>query len=88
MGNVIVCASIPNDAQVRGAFGKKCRTNKAIITDVIGDFGGESVGISMWDNTTTYFAGDEVFIEDFDLSDEECSTGFHFFCTRQEAENY
>ena len=32
--------------------------------------------------------GDEVVIEDFDKSFEECSTGFHFFCTREQAENY
>jgi hypothetical protein len=24
----------------------------------------------------------------FDISDEECSTGYHFFCTREEAEAY
>ena len=88
IAGVIVVAEIPGDAQVRGAVGKKCRTNKAVIKDVIGEFAGEKVGISIYDKKTTYFVGDEIFIEDFDLSDEECSTGFHFFCTREEAENY
>lgn len=32
--------------------------------------------------------GDEIEIDNFDLSDEECSTGFHFFCTKELAENY
>ena len=88
VGGVIICASIPKDAEVRGQKGGKCRTNHAIITKVIGDFCGEPVGISMWDKATTYYEGDEIFIEEFDLSDEECSTGFHFFCTKAAAEKY
>jgi hypothetical protein len=88
VGDVIVCATIPNDAQVRGRAGGKCRTNKALITEVIGTFAGEPVGISLWDKTTTYYVGDEIEIENFNLSDRECSAGFHFFCTREEAERY
>ena len=87
-GNVIVVAEIPADAQVRGKFGSKCRTNKAKIVDIIGDFAGEKVGISTWDRTTTYFVDDDVEIDNFDMSDEECSTGFHFFCTIEEAKRY
>ncbi len=85
---VLICATIPIDAHVRGSHGRKCRASKAIITDVIGSICGESVGISKYDGRTTYYAGDEVEIEDFDFSDEECAAGFHFFCTREEAENY
>ena len=59
-----------------------------IITGVIGDICGEPVGISIWDKKTSYYAGDEVYIDDFDFSDEECSKGFHFFCTLEEANNY
>lgn len=88
VGDVIVCATIPKDAQVRGEFGCKCRANKAVIKEIIGSFCGESVGISVYDRTTTYFVGDEVEIEDFDMSDEECSTGFHFFYTLDTAKNY
>lgn len=88
VADVIVVAEIPADAQVRGRFGRKCRANKAIIKQVIGDFCGENVGISIYDRTTTYYAGDVVEIEDFDLSNEECSSGFHFFCTRDEVERY
>ena len=88
LGDVIVCAEIPNNAQIRGSYGSKCRTNKAVITDIIGDFYGEKVGISSFDKKTTYYVGDEIEIEDFDYSCKECSTGFHFFCTLKEAKEY
>ena len=88
VADVIAVAKIPQDAQVRGRPGEKCRANKAVIAEVIGDFCGEPVGISIYDKTTTYYAGDEVEIDDFDYSDEECSRGFHFFCTMEEAKNY
>ena len=85
---VLICATIPFDAQIRGAYGQKCRASKAVITDVIGSVRGEPVGISKYDGRITYYSGDEVEIEDFDFSDKECAAGFHFFCTREEAENY
>ena len=88
LGGVIVCAEIPDNAQIRGSYGSKCRTNKAVITDIIGDFYGEKVGISSFDKKTTYYVGDEIEIEDFDYSCKECSTGFHFFCTLKEAKEY
>ncbi len=87
-GGVIVCAQIPDDAHVRGMAGRKCRASKALIKKVIGDVCGEAVGISKYDMKTLYYEGDIVDIPDFDLSFEECSTGFHFFCSRIEAENY
>lgn len=88
LGDVIVVAEIPKDAQVRGSLGNKCRSNKAKIVDVIGDVCGESVGISSYDLETTYYPGDVVEIENFDFSNKECSTGFHFFCTFDEAKGY
>jgi hypothetical protein len=88
MGDVIVVATIPDDAEVRGSYNSKCRTNKAKIIDIIGAFGGVKVGVSMYDMTTTYFIGDDVYIDDFDLSNSECSTGFHFFCDIEQAKNY
>lgn len=88
IGGIIVVASIPMDAQVRGSAGHKCRASKAVIKEIIGDLRGEKVGISKYDLKTLYFEGDEVEIENFDFSNEECSTGFHFFCTREEAEIY
>ena len=85
---VIVVAHIPDDAEVRGKYGGKCRANKAEIVEIIGTFCGEPVGISKHDGTTWYYKGDVVEVDDFDLSDEECSTGYHFFCTKEEAEAY
>ena len=86
--NVIVIATIPKDAHVRGKIDGKCRASKAHIIDIIGDFGGEKIGISKYDGQTCYFIGDDIEIDDFDMSFEECSTGFHFFCSEQEARNY
>ena len=86
--DVIVVATIPADAQVRGAIVGKCRASKARIVDIIGDIAGEKVGISRYDLKTTYFIGDDIEITDFDYSNEECSTGFHFFCSREQAEAY
>lgn len=88
IGGVIVCAAIPADAHIRGLPGRKCRASKAVIKKVIGDVCGEPVGISKYDAKTLYYEGDVVDILDFDFSHEECSTGFHFFCTCEEAENY
>ena len=88
LGDVIVVAEIPKDAQIRGYAGGKGRTNKAKIVDVIGTFGGEKVGISIFDKSKTYFIGDDVEIKDFDFSTEECSTGFHFFSTLVQAIEY
>ena len=88
LDGVIVVATIPYDAEVRGSYNGKCRTNKAKIVDIIGDFCGEKIGFSTYDYTTTYFIGDEVVIDDFDKSFEECSTGFHFFCTLEQAQDY
>ena len=88
VGGIIVVASIPKDAQIRGNVGHKCRASKAVIVEIIGDLCGEQVGISKYDLKTLYYAGDEVEIDNFDFSDEECSTGFHFFCTIEEARRY
>ncbi len=88
VGGIIVVAEIPKDAHVRGSIGHKCRASKAIIKEIIGDLCGEPIGISKYDLRTVYYAGDEIEIPDFDLGVEECSTGFHFFCSIEEARAY
>ena len=88
IGGVIVCAEIPSDAQIRGSVGNKCRASKAHIVEIIGEIAGEKVGISKHDMKTTYFIGDDVDVQNFDFSNEECSTGYHFFCTIEEARRY
>ncbi|MDE6493091.1 MAG: hypothetical protein K2L50_00715, partial [Bacteroidales bacterium] len=85
---VIVVAEIPATAQIRGTATGKCRASEAVIVDVIGDIAGEKIGISKHDNQTIYEIGDHVVIDDFDYSDEECSTGYHFFFTQEQAEQY
>jgi hypothetical protein len=84
----MVVAEIPKDAQVRGEFGEKCRASKARIIDIEGDFLGEKIGISIFDKLTSYRIGDEIVVDDFDMSFEECAAGFHFFCSKDEAMRY
>ena len=84
----IVTATIPADAKIRGTIGGKCRASKAVIVDIECSVYPEKIAISSYDNSVFYEIGEEVIIEDFDYSNEECSTGFHFFCSREEAERY
>lgn len=88
LNDVIVEAIIPEDAIVMGGVGGKYRANKAIITKVYGETFGENVGVSLYNKTICYAPGEEVFVNNFDKDSMEWSTGFHFFLTREEAENY
>ena len=88
LGDVIVTATIPADAEIRGLPGTQARTNKATIVDVSGEFYGEKVGVADYDQETTYHVGDEVFIPDFDFGSGMCTTGFHFFSSLDEAKEY
>ena len=80
LNGVVVMASIPEDAEIRGNYGGLCRANKAKILEVIGDFGGEEVGIIMQDKPVACYAGDEVFFENFDRGFNPCGFGFSFYC--------
>ena len=65
--------------------GRKRRTNRAKITDMCG----KELLHSQHDNEFTYTLGEEIVIDDFNLMyNVECASGFHFFRTREEAENY
>ena len=82
---VVITAEIPAGAIVFCINGKKCRTNKAKITDM----GGKELLHSQYDNSFEYTPGKEIVIDDFNLMyNVECASGFHFFRTREEAENY
>ncbi len=86
LGDVIVIAEIPKDAETRGNQGKYCRSNKAKIVDIIGDFYGEKIGISCYDNDVRYQIGDYVKIPDFDFHENRFFVpGFYFFLTFLEA---
>ena len=82
---VVITAEIPKGAIVFCINGSKCRTNKAKITDTEG----HEVLHSSYDNTFEYRLGQEIEIKDFNLMyNVECTSGFHFFRTRKEAEEY
>ena len=82
---VVITAEIPAGAIVFCINGSKCRTNKAKITDMAG----HDVLHSQYDNNFEYRLGQEIEIKDFNLMyNVECASGFHFFKTRNEAEEY
>ena len=82
---VVITAEIPAGAIVFCINGSKCRTNRAKITDMEG----HEVLHSSYDNSFEYRLGQEINIKDFNLMyNVECASGFHFFRTRKEAEEY
>ena len=82
---VVITAEIPAGAIVFCINGRKCRTNKAKITDM----DGHEVLHSSYDNSFEYRLGQEINIKDFNLMyNVECASGFHFFRTSKEAEEY
>ena len=82
---VVITAEIPAGAIVFCINGSKYRTNRAKITDM----DGHEVLHSQYDNTFEYRLGQEINIKDFNLMyNVECASGFHFFKTRKEAEEY
>lgn len=82
---VVITAEIPAGAIVFCINGRKCRTNKAKITDM----DGHDVLHSRYDNSFEYRLGQEIEIKDFNLMyNVECASGFHFFRSKKEAEEY
>lgn len=83
LNGVIVKMRIPEDAPRSHAFGRKCRAGFVDVIEVIG----AEFGVSQYDRTTTYRAGERVtcgnWCEDWQ---RECAGGIHFFITREEAE--
>ena len=88
----IVKLKITEDAKRSSATSRKCRCSKAIVL-TIENIDGSSSGLSEvgsnFDKSFIYKVGDTIEIKDFDEDRKnECSTGIHFFITRQEAVNY
>ena len=82
---VVITAEIPKGSIVFCINGSKCRTNRAKITDM----DGREVLHSQYDPNFEYRLGQEININDFNLMyNVECASGFHFFRTREEAEEY
>ena len=82
---VLVRLSIPADAKRSNATGRKCRAEFVDVLEVIG----AEVGISQYDGTAKYLAGQRVTCDSW-CEDrwQECAGGIHFFLTREEAEDY
>jgi len=83
---VVLTATIPAGAIVFCINGSKCRTNKARIIDMGGQ---NEVLHSSYNRYFEYRLMQDIEIEDFNIMyNVECAPGFHFFRTREEAENY
>jgi len=69
-------------------YHSKCRTSEAKVLCVEDKNGNKlNIGYSQNDNNFEYPVGKTVFAP-YDERIEECSTGIHFFLTREEAERY
>lgn len=76
---------IPEHAKRCSATGRKCRASEAEVLEVIG----AEVGVSDSDASFQYIKGKVVNPDKFDEDRwNECSSGIHFFITREEAEAY
>ena len=88
----IIKLEIPEDALRSSATTRKCRCSKAkvlSITNIDGTNADTDVAYSSHDPSFIYKIGEIVEVADFDTDRwNECSTGIHFFITRQEAVDY
>ena len=88
---VIVELQITEDAKRCSASGRKCRCSKAVVLSIKSIDGERSFdrAVSDRDSTFVYEVGKTVFVDDFDENRwNECSTGIHFFITREETVRY
>ena len=68
---------------------KKCRTNKAKVISINGKCEKHLKCCSSYNYKFIYEVGKMVEVKDFDLMyNVECSSGIHFFWTKEEAEDY
>jgi hypothetical protein len=83
---VIVKLRIPEEAKRSHAFGRKCRAEFADVLEVIG----AEFGVTDYHGPRTeYRVGQRVTPNAWDDNwQNECSTGIHFYITREEAENH
>lgn len=88
--NCIALLEIPASAKRSSATTRKCRASKAKVLK-IWDADGNLIQsqCSRWDYKFIYEVGKTVEVKDFDENRwNECSTGIHFFMTKQEAIDY
>ena len=87
----IVKLLITEDAKRSSATTRKCRCDKAKVISITSLDGKENftTAYSYYDRFFQYTVGQTVVIDDFDEDRwNECSTGVHFFITREEAIDY
>ena len=91
-GGLIVELQITETAKRSSATTRKCRCSEAIvlsITNLDGSDSGAPLITSNYDKNFIYKVGEKVSVSDFDENRwNECSTGIHFFITRDEAVRY
>jgi hypothetical protein len=88
---VIVKLLIPEDAKRSSATSRKCRCDKAVVLEITDIAGVENFEAAQSDRDSNfiYKVGETVSVDNFDEDRwNECSTGIHFFITRQEAVDY
>lgn len=88
----IIQLEIPDEAKRVSATTRKCRCNMAKVV-AIQNIDGTDSGLrevsSGYDHNFIYKVGETVTVDCFDDNRwNECSTGIHFFITRQEAVEY
>ena len=92
ISNYIVELEIQADSERCSATSRKCRCSKAkviSITNLDGSQADIKEVVSSYDKTFKYKIGKIVEVANFDPNRwNECSTGIHFFITRQEAVDY
>lgn len=91
-GGKIVKLLIPEDAKRSSGSTLKCRCSKAKMLE-IQELDGSPSEVkevrSDFDNSFVYRVGETVCVEDFDNNRwNECSTGIHFFISREAAVSY
>ena len=89
--NKIVKLLITEDAKRSSATSRKCRCNKAKVLSITNINNTEEYDkvISEYDKNFIYKVGEIIEVKDFDEDRwNECSTGIHFFITRDEAVRY
>ena len=82
----LIKLEIPEDAKRSSATTRKCRCSKAKVLEIEG--GLQEIS-SDWDDTFIYKVGEIVEVKDFEEDRwEECSTGIHFFISKDDAISY
>ena len=88
---VLVKLQILEDSKRSSATGRKCRCDKALVLEItdLNETMQFHEAFSGHDRDFIYKVGEIVSVNDFDDNRwEECTSGIHFFITKEEAKNY